>query len=861
MPVRILLTLLLVLVTAAPAAIPTPEAFAGFPIGSDGNLLRWERIVEYFEILDEHSDRVLVEELGKTHNGNPFLLAILSSPENLGRLEQIQATQHRLAHPTGLTDQEIEELAWSSPAVIAVSCNIHATEIASSQMAVELAHRMATEDSRWMRNVLDNVVFLLVPSLNPDGQIIVTDWNNRVRGTEHVWSSLPWLYHPYVGHDNNRDAYMMTQPESRYMNQILFQDWFPQVYVDEHQQGQSGMRVFVPPFRNPINPNVHPSVWALAGRIGFSMYQALHEAGFTGVGYDQRYTAWWQGGFLRGAWFHNMVGMLTEVASANLASPVHQMEAKLGVRTNSTKSRSDWLEERVDDPAAPMPPPTDTMPRYDYPKPWLGGKWTLRNIVDAELALTDALLESAANGKVRLIETQAQMGLDAIAEGEKGDPWAFVFPPDQHDPGALYRLLEALHFAGVEVEQAPKAFTADGKEYPAGAFVIRMAQPFRAYAKDLLEPQDHPDPRDLPAGKMGEQPYDLTTWSLPLQMGVAVETVEKPFEAALEMLSAIPKPEGRIKGRGSKGLLVNATANRASTLASRVWKAGGSVGRAEHGSLWVTGAPSSNLEDWARELGLEAHRLDGPPPKVKSFRQPRVALYRPWTASMDEGWTRWLLEQYEIPFSPVRNADLQRDRLRQRWDAILLPGDRSDSSLANGNTSKSTPEEFRGGLGDEGRKRLREFVAQGGTLIVWGDAVGFAMRTFELPLRNALASVGRNEFSCPGSYLRVQIDTTHPVAYGMPDEATAVFKNDAAFEPIPGFSYTGLNVIARYPGEEILRSGWMRGERHLAHRIAAAEVRYKKGRVILFGFRPQFRAQPDNTFKLLFNAIQTSGAS
>ena len=226
---------------------------------------------------------------------------------------------------------------------------------------------------------------------------------------------------------------------------------------------------------------------------------------------------------------------------------------------------------------------------------------------------------------------------------------------------------------------------------------------------------------------------------------------------------------------------------------------------------------------------------------------------------MDEGWTRWLLEQYETAFTPVYNKDLQEQGLRKKWDVVLLPGDRNDTSLMQGATRKSTPPEFRGGLGEEGRTALREFVAEGGTLVVWGDAVGFAMRTFELPLRNALAAVPRSEFSCPGSYLRVQVDSGHPVAFGMPAEATVVFEDDAAFEPLPGFSYTDLKVIARYPADGILQSGWIRGERHLAHRIAAAEVAYKKGRVILFGFRPQFRAQPDNTFKLLFNAIQTAG--
>lgn len=353
---RLLLALWIALALPLTAGdIPDPNEFAGFEIGSDGNLLRWERIVEYIRSVGDGSDRVLVEDLGETNNGNPFIAATISSPDNLARLDEIRETQYRIAHPEGLTEEEIERIAWSSPAVVMITGNIHATEIGASQAAVEIVYELATDESRWTRNVLDNVVFLLIPSFNPDGQIMVTDWNNRVRGTENVWASLPWLYHPYVGHDNNRDAYMMTQPESRYVNKLLFQEWFPQVYVDEHQQGNDGMRVFVPPFRNPINPNVDPAVWAGAGRIGFAMYQRLHDAGFTGVGYDQKYTGWWQGGFLRGAWFHNIVGMLTEVASANLASPVFQEEAELGRPGRNAASRSQWYDEREKNPLAPMP--------------------------------------------------------------------------------------------------------------------------------------------------------------------------------------------------------------------------------------------------------------------------------------------------------------------------------------------------------------------------------------------------------------------------------------------------------------------------------------------------------------------------
>lgn len=861
---RLVMTAMLVAAVGFSQSIPSPDAFAGFPIGSDGNLLRWEKIVDYFEILDEQSDRVLVRELGKTHNGNPFILATISSPANMARLDEIQATQKRIAYPGGLSEDEIDEIAKSSPAVVMVSCNIHATEIGASQMAIEIAHRLATDDSAWTKRVLDNVVFLLVPSFNPDGQVMVTDWNNRVRGTENVWAPLPYLYHPYIGHDNNRDAYMMTQPESRYGNQILFQEWFPQVYVDEHQQGNSGMRVFVPPFANPINPNVDPAIWAQAGKIGFAMYQALHEAGIDGVGYDQRYTGWWQGGFLRGAWFHNIVGMLTEVASANLASPVVQQKAELGKRPRGG-SRAAWYDEREKDPAAPAPPPTDVMPRYDYPRPWLGGEWTLRDIINSELAITTALLESAADQRRRLIRTQIRMGLDAIAAGEAGDPWAYLFDPEQQDPAALYRLLEVLHFGGVIVERAEAAFEFDGRTWLEGTYVIRMAQPFRAYAKDLLEPQEHPDPGLMPPGKMADQPYDSTAWTLPLQMGVETVVAKEAFEAELERLGTIPQPEGEWLVAGDGGVLINAGPNKLATLINRLHSAGEPVrltqaaaAGAPAGSVHIEDEPPAELEAWVRELGLTA--ADAPDELDSAQLEPvRVALYRPWTASMDEGWTRWLLEQYEFPFTPVFDADLREGDLRKKWDVLLIPGDRSDSSLISGNERQSTPKEYRGGMGEQGRKAIRQFVSQGGRLVVWHDSVEFAQQTFELPLRDGLRTLPRSRFSCPGCFLRVQVDADHPIGYGMPDEGTAVFDDDAAFEPLPAFSYVDFDVVARYPTDDLLQSGWMRGESHLSNLIAAAAVDYRRGSIVMIAFRPQFRAQPHGTFKLVFNAIQTAG--
>lgn len=872
----IVLSLLLLAPAAAQSGgtLTTPDDFAGFPIGSDGNLLRWEKIVEFFRLTASKSDRVLFDELGKTTNGNPFVMATISSPKNLARLDEIKATQHLLADPRKLSGNQAEKLSWESPILVLMSCNLHSTEIASSQMALKVLYRLATEDSPWVRNVLDHAVLLLVPSLNPDGQIIVTDWNNRVRGTENVWSPIPQLYHPYTGHDNNRDAFLMTQVEARLINRVLYQDWLPQVFLDQHQMGQTGMRVFVPPFTNPINPNVNPVIWTELGMFGLGMFNRLHAAGYSGNGYNIAYTSWWQGGFIRAAWYHNIVGLLTEVASANLASPVYQKEAKLWGKPDRSSSSSDWAKEREKDPAAPAPPPSMLVPLANYPQPWLGGKWTLSDVIDRQLTIAYSLLETAANNRVQVIENQIGMGRKAVELGKQGGPYAFVFPAEQHDPGALYQLLEALHFNGVEIQRAKDDFEAGGQTHPEGSYVVAMAQPFRNYVVDLMSPHDYPDPKDMPPGAMRSQPYDSTTWTMPLQMGVEMARVEKPFEAPLEQLGGIALPSGNFNraGKGQFGFLIRPEPNNSAKALNRLLRQGADVRwTAEEwtvagtsyppGTLWVRGLSSDAAAELVESLGLTGSLSTGiPPVPTQALTEPRVALYQPWTASMDEGWTRWLLEQYEFRSTPVHDADLQSGSLADRWDAVILPADRDEKSIIDGHVSKSVPEEYRGGIGEKGRAAIREFVAAGGTLITMGDSTDFALRTFALPLKNALDGVGSSEFSCPGSFLRVLVDNRNPIAYGMPAEASAVFKDGSVFEAVPEFSYTSLRAVARYPGTNPLQSGWIRGDKHLHNRIAAAEVGYKKGRIVLIGFRPQHRAQSNNTFKLLFNSIYLSAA-
>lgn len=863
----------------AQQSLPAPEQYLGFRVGTDRKLATWPQVVEYMHMAARASDRVRVEELGKSTNGHPFLLLTITSPRNMARLAEIQADQKRLAYPYDLSKQQAAEIAARNPAVVLITLTIHSTEIGSTQMSLELVHRLATENSPYIQRILDNVVFLLAPSVNPDGQVLVIDWYNKNLGTEYEYSPMPWLYHPYTGHDNNRDAYMLTQKETQYVTKILYKDWFPLVFLDEHQMGSSGARIFVPPFVDPPNPNIDSAVIAASNLMGMRMFDALNQAGKEGVIYGQQFTWWWQGSAKNGAWYHNMIGLLTEVASARMASPIEQQRTRLFATGGEGDDPSrEAGGPRAGDPRRPLPPPTDTWPRTNYPRPWLGGTWTLRDIVDYELIITYALLEGAADDRSKLQQNFYALNRKAIEAGKKGGPFAYVLPAEQHDPGALHKLLDLLDDAGIEIHRTTEAVEAGGQKFSAGSYVIPMAQPFRNYVKDLLEPQRYPM-RPTRPGEAPERPYDVTGWTLPLQMGVAAERIDRPFTVRMERVSPIPAPKGDVtpaKARGA-GFVIAPGPNNKALLTNRVWKAGGEVawttaavqasargGSYPAGSLYVRGLAADKVQAMAAELGLAGEQLTQREeaaigPNLLRLRAPRIGLYQPWTGLMDEGWTRWLLEQYEFPYTTLRNADIQAGRLHEKFDVIVF-ADQSKNSILNGNRGEWIRPEYRGGLGERGSKAIAEFVREGGTVVTLGSAADFAIDELGLPVRNVLRDVPRDKFFCPGAILEIFVDNQHPLGYGMPARTSAYFRNNPAFELSAPFTSSAARAVAKYPSTNPLQSGWIGGPEHLYDRAGVAEVSYGKGRVILLGFAAQFRAQPHATFKLLFNALHWSAA-
>lgn len=848
--------------SAGQAALPTPESFLGFKVGADGKLARWDTIVEYLRRADAASDRVTVHELGKSTQGHPFISVEISDESFPARRDYYRALQRRLFFQDGEPDAAArDELFRDGRAVVLVTCNIHSTEIGASQMVLELVHRLVTEDTPRMRHVLKNVVLLLVPSLNPDGQVMIVDWYNKNAGTPHDASPLPWLYHPYVGHDNNRDMYMFTQVESRLTAKLLWHDWFPSVWLDEHQMGAGGARIFVMPATDPINPNVHPLIYRWNGIFGQAQAAALEAAGKEGIIYNSTYTNFWQGAMAWSGWWHNQVGLLTEVASVRIATPTEQRRAELG-RPAPAAGSDDFqaqMRRQMENPTEPLPAPRDVMPRTEYPRPWLGGRWTLRDIVDYELIVTMALLESAADQRETLLRQMFEVNRVTIDNGRKGDPSAILIRPDvNHDPQAADRLVDRLQIGGVKVLRATAAFKADGREHPAGTFVIPLDQVFARYAKDLLERQTYPEVRRSPTSPP-EPPYDVTAWSLGMLVGAEVTFVKAPLkaDASFVAVTAAPKAEGSVAGSGSR-FVFEYRGPQGAIAVNRILKAGGRAAlvQAPDGArVDVSGLPRAQADALARDLGLVIRAADDRPPAgAVALKAPRLALYQPWTASMDEGWTRWVLEQHEFPYTTLHNADIRAGKLRDRFDVIML-ADQQAASILNGNDYPSIRPEYRGGIGDEGVAALRAFVAGGGTLITLGAACDLAIDRFSLPVRNLKRDLTRDQHFAPGTIVNVEVDRSSPVGAGLPAVTKGFYVNSPFFALTDGFASQQVSVVARYPNTGIVASGWLKGDDVMAGRAAVVTVETNPGRIVLFGLRPQHRAQTQATFPLLFNAI------
>ena len=911
------------------ATPPLPAAVLGFEPGEDYLLADFRQLREYFHRLDEASRRVRVLVAGHSTGGNEILVAVVSSETNLARLDEYRSAARQLAGGR-LTEGDARALARAGRAIVWIDSGLHASEVATAQHALMLAHEVATSERAVMREIRDNVILVLLPCVNPDGMNLVVDWYRRHRGTPYQDSPLPHLYQTYVGHDNNRDFFMQTQRETQVLNRLLYEEWLPQIMYNHHQ-GIWPTRMFVPPFPEPVNPQIDPEVMRGVDDIGEAIRRRLEGEGKDGVISRYGFSAWYNGSIRTTAYFHNMIGILTETAHAS-ATP-HRYESRTFPRE---------LMNGV---------PT-LIPSRTYPSPWRGGMLRLRDAMEYMRSGSLAVLEYAARQRERLLYGAYDIARRQIQKGREA-PIAYVIPVRQHDVSAARAFLDVLVKGGVEVHRARRPFEADGVSYAAGTHVVLLAQPFRPFVRDLVEPHRYPDVRRSP-GEAPAPPYDTAGWTLSYQMGVRVVPIARTFDVSqLVSIERSGIPAGGDldeSGSASWGYAINPTDNAAfvavnrllarglrvqrvaeafsprpgvtlppgawivrsaelqfgheasSNGATEVARYGSSASRsnrsaelqfgqgatsgatevARYGSSASRSDRSAELQfgqeatsgatevaryvrTLVRELGLRAWTIDRPPdaPLVEARRR-RVGLYSSWVANIDEGWTRWLAEQYEFGYVTLRDQDIRSGRLRDRLDVIVLP-DQAAGQILKGHQPDDdpprpgpwgpVPPEYRGGIGNAGLDALKTFVRAGGTLVVFDRATELVLSRFGgilSRITDRTARLGRERFYCPGSVVRISVQVAEPAAWGMEPETAAFFHNSRAFTT----SDPGVRSIARYAGDgRVLLSGWLHGEEHIAGQHAVLDVPYGDGRVVLFGFRPQFRAQPHATFKLLFNLL------
>ncbi len=745
-------------------AVPTPASVIGFDPGTDRKLPEWQQVVAYFKALDAASPRLQLHTLGKTTLGRPFIAAFIGDSATLADLPRIRAAQRLLADTrTGTPAQRAAVLA-NGKVVVLVTSSIHSTEVGGILTPMRLAHRLVTSEDAEARDIRRNTLVILVPSLNPDGVDIVGDWYKSSLGTAWEGSQPPKLYHYYTGHDNNRDWYAFTQAETRMVIDSLYTPYRPQIVNDIHQQGSSGSRIFIPPYMDPIEPNIDPILMAGVAQMGKSMTWRMTAQGFPGIANNTSYDAWTPARAYQH--YHGAIRILTETASAALASPITVPFDSLrgGYNVDAKVTGVDFLSR------------------------WMGGRWEIGDIVNYQTAASWALLAQAADDRFLWLssgaEVQRRASLGNQAPDRRDWPATIVIPAQPARDTAVNAALRVLQRGQVEIRRASSSFSANGRSFPAGSYVISTAQPYAAFAKTLLEAQHYPDLHEYPGGPP-KRPYDVVAHTLPLLFGFDVAFVPEVVSVQSQPLAPV---------------------------AATPWVAPG-----------LSGATSR-----------------------------RIAIFQNAAPAMDEGWTRWMLDQYRIPFTVLTARDIRAGGLAARFDAIILP-DQNPRLIARGPMG-AYPDSLKGGLGEPGAASLAKFVEEGGTLLAFNDASDYAIETMTLPVKNTLLTAKNTEFYAPGSLLRVEFDRGNPLAAGLTAPVPAVW-----FEGSPAFEITdpsAATAVAKYASGTPLLSGWLLGGEKLNGKAAMVDVKRGKGHVVLYGFRPQYRGQTMSTLPLIWNALK-----
>jgi hypothetical protein len=871
------------------ATITSPKQQFGAAIGDDYFLANYTQLEQYWKLLAQQSDRMQLVDIGRTEEGRTQWMAILSAPENIAALDHYRDISRRLALADGLSDEDARALASEGKTVVWIDGGLHANEVLGAQQLIQLVYELASRTDAETMRFLHDVIVLAVDA-NPDGQELVANWYMREKEPRlRRLEGLPRSYQKYVGHDNNRDFYLISQAETLNMARVLYREWFPQIVLNHHQTAPPGTVMFAPPFREPFNYVFDPLVPLGIDFVGAAIHQRFASEGKPGVTMRSasNYSTWWNGGLRTTAYFHNQIGLLTETIG------------------DPTPMAIPFVSERQ-------------LPTADLPFPITPQPWHFRQSVDYSMTANRAVIDIASRLRESFLYNVYRMGRNAIDRGSRDswtmsprrmaamreaessrrgagqdmlrdprlrDPRGYILPADQPDFLTATKFVDSLLKAGVTVHRATAPFTVGTRMYPAGSYVVLTAQAFRPHVLDMFEPQDHPD--DIPyPGAAPIPPYDNAGWTLAYQMGVKFDRILEGFSGPFERVDAVKPPAGRITGPARPaGYLVSHRQNDAFIVVNRLLAAGEEVywlrdrnaGPASGGTGWIYIAARETtrplLERASAELGLVFTGVSTPPSEdALRLRPVRVGLWDRYGGASTSGWTRWLLERYEFPYELVFPQTLDAGNLASRYDVIILPDEAVPSRSDGAPPIADVPPPYRSTLGVLSWERtvpqLRKFAEEGGTLLTIGDATAMAER-MALPVSDALvASTGSgvrplspDEFYIPGSILRVAVDNSVPLGYGFEREV------DVFFDASPAFKLEGLSAgstarrVAWYASPAPLRSGWAWGQQHLDGALAVVDVALGKGRVLMLGPEIAYRAQPHGTFKFLFNGIHYARAT
>jgi hypothetical protein len=852
---------------AQAASIPTPESVFGFPVGADRQLFTYDQSIEYFRRLAQASPNVKLLEVGRTSFGRPWTAVLISSPANLARIEELRRINMRLAHPEGLTDAEARRLAREGKAFVDISGGLHASEIAGSQHTPQLAWELlANATDPVNKAILDDVILFLWPSINPDGQDIVVE---NCRAREAGPNAPPMeLYQKYIGHDNNRDSYMLNVVESRVIQRV-WREWEPSIIYVHHQTAPYPTRIWLPPFADPIGLRAPALIGREVNTIGMAIAQELDSRGqpgatHQGTGYD----AWYPGYIDYMPLYQNIAAFWTETQGGGCATPMRP----------------------VPSPDSLPPEFRDLRPTTMYVSPWPGGTWTLRNAVDYMVTASMATLAYATKYREELLYNRYQAGRNTIRKYSTSAPYAYFIPQAQHDPVAPVELLRRMAMMGVRVSQAQRDITHDGTTYPRGTWVVPMDQEFAELARELFEVQTYPSMGD-------DTPYDAAGWTLPFQMNVTVaeaktpltpETrtalrpvqgtavdwrtaADAPFSINAMAAGIVPAP-GRITGNGPT-IVLDPAQNNSFKLINRALRDGASLRFSPSASgrparYLLSGSTPARIDGWARDLWVQATRTGANAAPAAARSPTRIALYKSAPGNMDQGWTEWLLDTHDFAYTLITPAELRAGNLAARFDVIIFAsqgigpgagrgGRGGGGGGGGGGRGGAPPAQGAQPPVDEATAGVDAFVRGGGTVVVWNQGTASFINALRLPVRNVLTGVSRDEYFTGGSIMQVTTDPSHPVMAGMPQRADVFVSGSPVFTTLDGFQGA---VLAKYqPEGSPLRSGFLRGEKYMHGGAAALDVKLDRGHVILIAFQPQWRGQPTGTFRVVFNSAFFGG--